>query len=502
MQVMSDQPARSDNEQLHKLGYRPRFERSMGLWGNFALGFTYLSPVVGVYTLFSLSLATGGPPFFWSYLIVGAGQALVCLVFCEIDSQYPITGGILPWARRLVGDRWGWIAGWIYLWALCMTIAAVAVGAAPYLAALFGASAADPTATTLIALGLLVLSTILNLSGTKWLARMVVFGFLAELIGALVVGAYLLLVWRVQPLSVLFESFDITIDGSYWPAFLAAGLAGVFQYYGFEACGDLAEEVRDPARRIPRAMRMTIYIGGAAAMFTCFALILATPDIRKVISGDEKDAVAAILARAFGPYGAHAVIAVVTISFVSCLLSVQAAASRLMFSFGRERMIVGHAYFGRGVGPANVPVAALIACGVAPAAVVVIGHLRDDALTVIVSFAVVGIYIAFQMVVGGALFARYRGWKPSGPFRLGILGWAETVAALVWGIAATVFIAWPRTPGAAWYANYAVLLSALLVMAAGCLYMAIARIHTGRARSLDQIGDGEPTIKAAGIKPE
>jgi len=59
----------------------------MSLWGNFALGFTYLSPVVGVYTLFSISLATGGPPFFWSYLIVGAGQMLVCLVFCEIVKQ-------------------------------------------------------------------------------------------------------------------------------------------------------------------------------------------------------------------------------------------------------------------------------------------------------------------------------------------------------------------------------------------------------------------------------
>ncbi len=382
----------------------------MGLWGNFALGFTYLSPVVGVYTLFSISLAAGGPPFFWSYLIVGVGQALVCLVFCEIVSQYPITGGILPWAKRLVGERWGWLAGWTYLWALCVTIAAVAVGAAPFIAILFGASAANSSmTTTAIALALLALSTVLNLSGTKWLARMVLFGFLAELIGALVVGAHLLTFFRVQPLDVLFDTFDIRIDGSYWPAFLAAGLAGIFQYYGFEACGDLAEEVRDASRRIPKAMRMTIYVGGAAAMFTCFALILATPDIRKVISGDEKDVVATILARAFGPYGARAVIAVVTISFVSCLLSVQAAASRLMFSFGRERMIIGHAYFGRGLGPANVPVAALIACGVAPAVVVVIGHLRDDALTVIVSFAVVGIYIAFQMVVGGAVQIRRLG---------------------------------------------------------------------------------------------
>src|SRR5712691_1526302 len=99
---MSDQTSKSDDEQLHQLGYRPRFERTMGLWGNFALGFTYLSPVVGVYTLFSISLAAGGPPFFWSYLIVGAGQFLFCLVFCEIVSQYPIAGGILPWATRLV----------------------------------------------------------------------------------------------------------------------------------------------------------------------------------------------------------------------------------------------------------------------------------------------------------------------------------------------------------------------------------------------------------------
>src|SRR5262249_51413519 len=157
---------------------------------------------------------------------------LVCLVFCEIVSQYPISGGILPWARRLVGDRWGWLAGWIYLWALCMTIAAVAVGAAPYLATLFGTPAKDSTTTTIIALALLALSTILNLTGTKWLARMVLFGFLAELIGALIVGAYLLMFWHVQPLSVLFDTFDIRINGSYWPAFLAAGLAGIFQYYG------------------------------------------------------------------------------------------------------------------------------------------------------------------------------------------------------------------------------------------------------------------------------
>jgi hypothetical protein len=39
--------ADSDAEQLRKLGYTSNFNRSMSLWENFALGFTYLSPVVG-----------------------------------------------------------------------------------------------------------------------------------------------------------------------------------------------------------------------------------------------------------------------------------------------------------------------------------------------------------------------------------------------------------------------------------------------------------------------
>jgi amino acid transporter len=273
----------------------------------------------------------------------------------------------------------------------------------------------------------------------------------------------------------LFDTVEIRIDGSYWPALLVAGLAGIFQYYGFEACGDLAEEVSNPSQRIPKAMRMTIYIGGTAAMFTCLALILATPDIRKVIAGEEKDAVGTILVQVFGPSGARAVIAVVVISFVSCILSVQAAASRLLFSFGRERMIAGYSYFGQGAGQANIPIVALIACGIAPAVVVLIGWLREDALTAIVSFAVLGIYVAFQMVVGAALFARWRGWRPRGAFRLGGLGGPVNVAALGYGIAAIVYIAWPRTPDAVWYAKYAALLSTTVVIAGGLLYMTIGQ---------------------------
>lgn len=116
---MSAEPSTSselgDGEHLAVLGYEDSFNRSMTLWANFALGFTYLSPLVGVYSLFATALATGGPPSIWWIVIVGAGQFTVSLVFGEVVSQYPIHGGIYPWARRLWGRRYAWMAAWVYI---------------------------------------------------------------------------------------------------------------------------------------------------------------------------------------------------------------------------------------------------------------------------------------------------------------------------------------------------------------------------------------------------
>ncbi|MFT8720765.1 amino acid permease, partial [Acetobacter sp.] len=104
----------TDADQLDSLGYEANFDRSMSLWENFALGFTYLSPVVGVYSLFGTGILAGGPPMIWSYLIAAIGQFFVCLTFCEVVSQFPLAGGLYPWARRLGGKAWAWMAGWIY----------------------------------------------------------------------------------------------------------------------------------------------------------------------------------------------------------------------------------------------------------------------------------------------------------------------------------------------------------------------------------------------------
>ena len=141
----------------------------------------------------------------WSLVIVGVGQLLVALVFSEIVAQYPVAGGVYPWARRLWGRRWAWMTGWVYLVALLVTIAAVTYGGGSYVAPCFGIEATT-TNVILCALAILVIATVINFMGTKVLAQAAIIGFTAEIIGALAVGGWLLLAHREQSLSVLFDT--------------------------------------------------------------------------------------------------------------------------------------------------------------------------------------------------------------------------------------------------------------------------------------------------------
>ncbi len=467
-------PLDDDALELRALGYDARFDREMTLRDNFALGFTYLSPVVGVYALFAVALAAAGPPMIWSFVIAGAGQFLVALVFGEVVSQYPIAGGVYPWARRLMGRRWAWMTGWVYLWALLVTIASVAYGAGPFVAGLL-----EVEATTSFVIGcalvIIAIVTAVNFTGTRNLSRAATAGFVAEIAGALVVGLWLILFQAEHGPGVFFDSYGAQGEGTYLGAFLAASLIGLFQFYGFEACGDVAEEVPDPGRRIPRAMLLTILVGGAVALLVAGAFIMAVADMPAVIAGEDADPIGTILGDAFGSTGSKVVLAVVLVSFMSCCLSLQAAASRMLFSYGRDRMIFGSETVGRISPRLHVPPGALTVAAVVPGAIILLSSVSEDALTRIISFAALGIYIAFQMVVFAALVARLRGWRPAGRFTLGRWGLAVNVLALVYGLAAMINVSWPRTPDVPWYDNWIVLLGAALVLGAGLLYLLVAR---------------------------
>lgn len=467
-----------DAEQLAALGYTTHFTRRMNMWENFSLGFTYLSPVVGIYSTFAFSFMVGGPTLIWAVVIAGIGQLLVSLVFGEVVAQYPVAGGVYPWARRLVGKRWAWLTGWMYGWALIATVASVSTGAGPFVADLFGFTNTR-VSSVLVATGIMLLAYIINLGGTKVLSKFAMAGFAAELVGALFVGIWLLLFERHQNWTVFFHQFGSASASGHSPlgAFFAAGLIGLYLYYGFEACGDVAEEVPDPGRRIPPSMRRTVYVGGFAGILLTASFILAQKDFSVIISGDLADPITNTFETVFGTVGTKIIIVIVLISFVSCALSLQAAASRLIYSYARDRMVFASTTLSKFSETLHVPFVALTIAGVVPAVIVTIAELiSTNALERVISFATVGIYIGFQMVVLAALIARARGWVPTGKFKLGRWAWPVNIAALVYGVSAAVNMAWPR--GESFGDRWSVLIGCGVIFGAGICYMLIGKPHT------------------------
>src|SRR6476469_11033269 len=96
-----------DHDRLADLGYRQELSRVLSLFDNFSVAFSYLSPMVGVYSLFVLGLGSAGPRYLWLMPLVVLGMLMVALVFGELGSHYPVAGAIYQYGKYSVSAGYG-----------------------------------------------------------------------------------------------------------------------------------------------------------------------------------------------------------------------------------------------------------------------------------------------------------------------------------------------------------------------------------------------------------
>lgn len=464
----------SDEEQLKTLGYEQKSDRSMSLWSNLALGFLYLSPLVSVVAMLAQGLATAGPPSIFWIFIVGGGQLLVALVFGEVVAQYPIAGGLYQWARRLWNGQYAWILSWIYLACVIVAIATTAMFGSSFVANLFTGTresagvAVTPGLSALIAGAMLLVGLLLNMTGTQTLSRIAGAGLAAELIGVIAVGMYLLLFERHNDFSVFFNSMGTALNGDYTSAFIGAALVGILMVYGFEACGEVAEEVPNPGRQIPRAMILTVVVGCTSALLSFAGYVMAAPNLVDIVSGHVADPIPAILNDSIGFIGTKIFLVIALTSFLACVMGQQASSSRLVYSFARDNMFPGAHLFAKLSKKGHVPVWALIGVNVLSALLLLFVYLVPDSLYRVAGGQMLAGYVAFQMVVLAALRARLKGWKPAGAFSLGRWGCVINLGALAYGVFACVVLSMPsNNPALGLLDRWIALVGLLVVVASG-----------------------------------
>jgi amino acid transporter len=499
--------AQSEGTRLAALGYRQELSRVLSLFDNFSVAFSYLSPMVGIYSLYTLGLGTGGPRYIWTIPIVVGLMTLVALVFGELSSEYPLSGALYQYGKFTVGPRYGWFIGWIYGFALLATVASVDSGAVGYVTSLanvwFGTHLDPSNHATIFAVAgcIIVLSAILNSIGAKIMGQVARFGVYVETIGTFGVFIALAIFGFHQGFGFIFSSqhvefaksnpLGVDFGGDWWTAAaLVAVLANVYIFYGFESAGDIAEETVDAQRQVPKAMRNALLYGGIASFVLVLGLLLATPPagIGPVVSGGIN-----VLLAAMPPWLQDFFLVMVIVAFFSCGMAVQGAGARVAYALARDGALPFSAQIRKISERHHTPVNAIVVGTVVPFLFLLLVlvnptkpvHLlwfdypaNVNALYALVSFATSGIYLAFFLTVFGALIARLRGWKPSGVFRLGTWAMPVTIGGALYLLLMLLNIVWPGplTGGRAIF-NYGwvTLLVMLLIVAIGAAYEAIAR---------------------------
>lgn len=463
--------------------------------------------MVGIYSLYTLGLGTGGPRYIWTIPVVVGCMMLVALVFGELASEYPLSGALYQYGKFNVGPRYGWFIGWIYGFALLATVASVDSGAVGYVTALsnvwFGThfDPANHFAIFAIAGSTIVLSAILNWIGAKIMGRVARYGVYVETIGTFGVFIALAIAGFHHSVSFIFSSqgvehlktspLGLDFNGNWWGgAALVAILANVYIFYGFESAGDISEETLDAQRQVPKAMRTALLYGGIASFVLVLGLLLATPagGIGGVVSGGI-NTVLAVLPGWLQDF----FLVMVIVAFFSCGTAVQGAGARVAFALARDGALPAsgriRAISERHHTPGNailvgtiVPFLFLLLVLINPSKPVYVlwfdypAHV--NALYALVSFATSGIYLAFFLTVLGALIARARGWRPSGVFTLGKWGVPVTVAGSLYLLLMLLDIVWPSALSsgrAAFNYGWITLLVMAIIVGIGAIYEAAAR---------------------------
>jgi urea carboxylase system permease len=457
-----------DADDLAGFGYPQQLHRKLGSYASFAAGFSFVSILTTVFQLFFFGFSFGGAAFFWTWPIVFFGQLLVAFCFCELAAKYPISGCIYQWSRRLSNPTVGWFAGWTMLIAQIVTVSAAAIALQVVLPTLwsgFQLVGSDPSlatsdgATNAVLLGVILITftTIINAIGVSLMSRINVIGVTCELVG--VAALVLLLFTHAErgPSAVLHQTG--AAPGGYFSAFIISSLMAAYVMVGFDSAGELSEETKNPRKTAPRAILRALTASGVGGALLLLAGILAAPSLTdgELAAGG----LPYVLTSSLGDTVGKIFLADVTIAICVCTLAIQTAATRMMFSMSRDRVLPGHGVLGR-VSPATgTPILPAVVVGLLSAAILVVNVGEASLFTALTSVCIVMLYGAYLLVTVPMLVRRLRGeWTTEpGHFSLGRWGLPVNLVAVAYGALQMINLGWPRASvydpaGGHWYLQY------------------------------------------------
>ena len=205
----------------------------------------------GVFSAFAPAARAAGAGLLLALVIAGFVAYCNATSSAQLAAVYPVSGGTYVYGRERLGEWWGFAAGWGFVVGKTASCAAMALTVGVY------AVPGHPWVQRGIGVTAVLLLAALNCRGitkTAQLSRVLV-AITLLCLAALVVG-----IWSSSPAHTgELTGWASTGDGGVRGLLQAAGLL-FFAVAGYARIATLGEEVRDPARTIPRAISVALFV--------------------------------------------------------------------------------------------------------------------------------------------------------------------------------------------------------------------------------------------------
>lgn len=324
--------------------------RDLGLFSITMMG---LGAMIGAGIFVLIGIATGlaGPGVILAFALNGLVALIVGSAYAELGSAMPRAGGVYQWAKEIPKPFVGFMSGWVSWFGHAVACSLYALG--------FGSFA---TELLRLGLGALPVERILLVNA---LAAAVVLVFVCvNLIGASeaslaenIVTSFKVIILLVLIGFGMAQVFAEPRPLSDYQPFLPEGFFGVvvamgltfIAFEGYEIITQSGEEVRNPARNIPRAIFISIGVAVPIYVLVAFVLLggVTPPGDQSVPAylGSLEELGLAAAAGQLMPYGYVVTLIAGMASTASALNATIFSSSRVAFAIGRDRKLPG--VFGR-----------------------------------------------------------------------------------------------------------------------------------------------------------
>jgi APA family basic amino acid/polyamine antiporter len=298
----------------------------------------------GIFVIIGEAITPAGPSIILSFVLAGVTCAFSALAFAELASSIPVSGSAYTYSYATLGELAAWIIGWDLILEYGVSIAGVAIGWGQYLSelldSLFGISlpdwAANPPGeeggTVNLPAAFLVLAVAgILMIGVRETARtntIMVFIKLAVLTLFIAIGVTAFTSDNFSPFFVEGKGIDGTVT--------AATLI-FFAYIGFDAVSTSGEEVKEPARDLPRAIIGSLAI--ATLLYILVAVVATGALPYDQLNGAEAPLATALDEGAGVGWGADVISFGALVAITSVVLTLLYGQSRILFAMSRDGLL-------------------------------------------------------------------------------------------------------------------------------------------------------------------